>query len=207
MIARHRTRVCKQQAAVLTGVAAMQRYFAYAEERFTIACGGSPEASRACYGLGKVYLALAEQSPMEKLNGPQAMVFHQIATSIDPANYRAANELGVLLARFGQLPEARAALQQSVVTHPLPETWHNLMVVHQRLGEQDLAQRARNELALAQRPSGASSPNGGVSAQPVVQWVDPPTFAQSAGYDPQSAPPGMAPVQRTAADAGRAWTR
>ena len=144
---------------------------------------------------------------MEKLNGPQAMVFHQIATSIDPANYRAANELGVLLARFGQLPEARAVLQQSVATHPLPEAWHNLMVVHQRLGEHDLAQCARNELALAQRPSGAGSPNVGVSAQPVVQWVDPPTFAQSPGYDPQSTPPGMAPVQRNAADGSRVWTR
>ena len=53
VIARHRTRVCKQQAAILTGVAAMQRDFAYAEERFTIACGGSPAASRAATAWGK----------------------------------------------------------------------------------------------------------------------------------------------------------
>lgn len=207
VIARHRTGVCKQQAANLTSVAAMQHYFAYAEERLTLACGGSPAASRACYGLGKVYAALAEQSPTEKLNSPRAMIFHQIATRVDPANYRAANELGVLLARFGQLPEARRALQQSVVVHPLPETWHNLMVVHQRLGEHDLAQRARNELALAQQSQSAGSLNAGMPAQPVVQWVDPSTFAQNAGYDPQAGPPRMAAPQRAATDGNRPWIR
>jgi len=206
-VAKHRTPVCKQQPASLSAVVAMQRYFAYAEERFALACGGSPAASRACYGLGKVYTALSQQAPSEKLNGPRALVFHQIATRIDPGNYRAANELGVLLARFGQLPEARSALQQSIAAGPLPETWHNLMVVHQRLGEHDLAQRARNELALMQQASVASGRNAAAPAQPLVQWVDPMTFAQGGGNELTPPPPGMAIPQQTATDVNRLWAR
>ena len=44
----------------------------------------------------------------------RATLFHQTALLIDPANYRAANELGVLLAKSGQWQYARTYLLHSL---------------------------------------------------------------------------------------------
>jgi uncharacterized protein HemY len=62
------------------------------------------------------------------------------------------------LARFGKLQEARAALQHSVALNPLPETWQNLSVVHQRLGEAELAAQSVANWQLASNKRAHSSP-------------------------------------------------
>ena len=141
LVARHRTPVLKNAAVSrLPAVMAMQQYYAYAQDRLVRSCANAPVASQAFWGLGRVYSALAAQSPQgERLNSPRAIALYQVALAIDAGNYRAANELGVLLARFGQLRESRDVLRQSVATGAMPETWHNLAVVHARLGESELA--------------------------------------------------------------------
>jgi polysaccharide export outer membrane protein len=95
----------------------------------------------------------------------------------------------VLLARYGQLERARDALLQSVRARPLAETWHNLSVVHARLGEIELAQLARREAERAVQSSRRdeadmrSSRTGGP-----IRWVDPSEFAAAApGWGPDAA--------------------
>src|SRR5207245_2382677 len=115
------------------------------------------------------------------LHAPQSIVFHQAALATDGGNWLAANELGVLYARYGQLVEARQLLVHSVTTHPHVEGWHNLAVVHRRLGETDLAQRAEAERQfLVQRPEKSAE-----SSTDTVRWVDPKTFAASGSRDAQ----------------------
>jgi tetratricopeptide (TPR) repeat protein len=174
----HQTQLLKDYALDdVSPVLAMQHYFSFAQEQLVEACGRAPVASRALHGLGKIHMVLGEKSSSaERLHGPKAMAFQQAALSTDPRNYLAANELGVLLARFGKLHEARSVLQHSVAIYPLPETWQNLSVVHQRLGEADLAAQssANWQFALQQtinQPSSQQAGNGSM-----VQWVSPQAF-------------------------------
>jgi hypothetical protein len=113
------------------------------------------------------------------LHGPQSIVFHQAALAADNANWLAANELGVLYARYGQLPEARQLLVHSVTVHPHIEGWHNLTAVHRRLGETEMAQRAEAERQLVAQQTGKSS----AQSNDMIRWVDPKTFAASGGAD------------------------
>jgi hypothetical protein len=116
----------------------------------------------------------------------------------------------VLLARYDQLHEARAALLQSVSVQPTAEAWHNLAVVHTRLGEADLAQRARYEHELVLRQ--ANSPRASAVGD-ALQWVSPQSFAAT-NPPPSNAPspprpstpvaqsPKAPPLER---DAQRPW--
>lgn len=168
----HRTPVLKdEELDELTLLEALQRYFTYAQQQLAEACSEVPATAEALYGLGRVYTVLDEaSSTSQELNVPKAMALHQAALLVNPRSYQAANELGVLLARFGQLEDARRVLLHSISLQPEPEAWHNLAVVHERLGEIELAHRARNEwqLALDHRkgqPQDTESP-------PPVRWVD-----------------------------------
>jgi hypothetical protein len=102
------------------------------------------------------------------------MVFYQAALAVDARNYLAANELGVLLARYGQLQEARQALVHSISTRPHAQGWQNLAIVHRRLGETELAKLAENERELIAK-SPAAAPR--TSTDQLIEWVDPTTFA------------------------------
>jgi tetratricopeptide (TPR) repeat protein len=167
------------QASGLSPVVAQQQYYSFAQEQLTWAVAGEPAASRALFTLGKIQLAMAgEQADQQSLHAPRAMVLYQAALATDSGNYLAANELGVLLARFGQLQDARRALLHSVSIQPHAAGWHNLAIVHQRLGESELARLAENERRLLGQKS-AGSPAGG------IEWVDPRTFAA------QSPPPSQ----------------
>jgi tetratricopeptide (TPR) repeat protein len=170
----HRTTILKS-GADLTPVVAQQQYFAYAQQQLALAAGSEPGASHALYTLGKIHSAMsAEGSAAQSLDGPRAMVFYQAALAVDSRNYLAANELGVLLARYGQLQEARRALVHSVSTRPHAQGWQNLTVVHRRLGETELARLAENERDLLAKNPSAATPAG---ADQFIQWVDPQTFA------------------------------
>jgi tetratricopeptide (TPR) repeat protein len=170
----HRTTILKS-AADLPPVVAQQQYFAYAQQQLALAAGNEPGASHALYTLGKIHAATsAEGNASQSLDGPRAMVFYQAALAVDARNYLAANELGVLLARYGQLDEARRALVHSVSTRPHAQGWQNLAVVHRRLGEPELARLAEHERELlAKNP--AAAPH--TSADQLIEWVDPKTFA------------------------------
>ena len=176
----HQTPLLKGQAGSFSPVVVQQQYYGFAQSQLIAATGGQPVASQVLYRLGRLQTALAahDASP-QALHGPQAIVFHQAALAVDGRNYLAANELGVLLARYGQLETARDLLVRSVSIHPQVETWHNLSVVHRRLGETELAQKADRERELLAQKSGG----GATRAGEFVRWVDTRTFASAGGGD------------------------
>ena len=170
----HRTPVLwNENVNRLTPVAAQQRYMAYAQEQLAEACRGDMSAAETLYVLARINTVLENEKPESTLLClPQAMVMFRVALELDPRHGRAANELGVLLAECGRFAEARDVLLHSVSLTPTPETWHNLSVVHARLGNAELAQRAQQESMAAVPPQGTPSDT---AAQP-VRWVDPETF-------------------------------
>jgi tetratricopeptide (TPR) repeat protein len=189
----HQTPVLKCTEGV-SPVIAQQHYLAYAQMQLVRAAGNEPVASFALFRLGKVQMAMSQhESDPQMQHAPQAMVFYQSALAADERNYLAANELGVLMARYGQLQEARRLLVHSVSVQPHAEGWHNLSVVHQRLGETDLARRADHERQLLAQKSSATSAAAGS-----VAWVDPQTFAAAGGTEV----PWSDNVVRTAPAAG-----
>ena len=178
-----------EKGELISALVARQRYYTFAQEALAEASGRQAAASMALYGLGKIYLAQAEQAPAEKhASDPKAMALFHSALLADRRNYQAANELGVLLARYGRLPEARGVLLHGLSQRSQAAGWHNLAVVHQRLGESELAARARYEWRRSggqrQSPMAAS-----------IQWVEPAAFARSAtgGPLPPPAPPARMP--------------
>lgn len=158
-------------ASRISPLQALQRYYTYAQEQLIIAGGGQPGASLALYGLGRLQTIMQGRSAGLSLEQPKAVVFHQAAMMVDPANYKAANELGVLLARWGQYAKARDVLIHSVRVAPRPRSWQNLAKVHEQLQEHDLARRALYEAQLAAR--GAA----GDDRDSPVRWVDPQVLA------------------------------
>jgi tetratricopeptide (TPR) repeat protein len=183
----HRTPLYKDgSAAGVSPVVAQQQYLGHAQAQLVIAAGRQPAASLVLYRLGRLQTAFAaHDAAPHTLHAPQAMVFHQAALAIDGNNYLAANELGVLLARYGQLERARDLLVKSTSIRPQVESWHNLAVIHRRLGEVELAKQAGRERDLLARKAG-----GRTSSADLVQWVDTRAFA-SAGGDvswPESKP-------------------
>lgn len=147
-------------------------------QQMQAAVGSVPAASQMLQRLGQIQmLQAAAGSASRERCVPRAILWQQMALTIDPANWQAANELGVLLAGSGRWVEAREALLQSVRAHPHAAGWHNLAVVHAQLGEEDLARRAAYErqLLVSRQPATRdASPT-----RPHVRWVDPATFAAS----------------------------
>jgi tetratricopeptide (TPR) repeat protein len=185
IIEAHRTPIFKDQPAP-TPLIALQRYYTFAQDKLADAAGPTPAGSMALYGLGKLYAVGSGQTPEQlRLSAPKAMALQHAALTADSRNFRAANELGVLLARYGQLQDARKVLLHGLSLHPTPSLWHNLSIVHERLGEVDLARRAKceYELALRQAPRDPRTS--------LVQWVSPDVFARSTHT------PVDQPVQRT----------
>lgn len=170
----HRTPVLKgKNLEYETALTAAQAYFSYAQERLNVACGGMPETARALVGLGRIQQYLNTTTGDNRtLVGPRSIALFQTALAVDGSNYEAANELGVLLARYGQLEDAKQALLQGVKASPRPEIWQNLASVHQTLGEVEMARRASIEAEAAQQ---FANMNAGLDA---VRWVSPEQMAQ-----------------------------
>ncbi len=173
VVSSHRTEVLKNHDLTQhTALTAAQHYFTYAQQRLVVACGGLAEASRALVGLGRIQSHLhSTAGDSGNLVGPRSMALYQSALVIHPRNFEAANELGVLLARFGQFDDAKQALLQGVHASPRPEIWNNLAAVHESLGEIELAQRARIEARDAQQYALASP------ALEAVRWISPDEMA------------------------------
>ncbi len=194
----HRTPVLQDaDLDSLTAIAAMQQYYSFARVQFAAAAGDCRAASLALFGLGKLHTPGAQGSA-------RAMVYYEAALAIDPQNHLAANELGVLLAGCEQWIDAKRVLQQSVQSCPLPQTWHNLAAVHERLGENDLASLARNELQILTRRTGRPLTTApGLS----VQWITPNEFAMTGGAKaPLATAPPARPVQTSDQEWWKPWT-
>lgn len=194
----HRTPVLKgMDVKDLSPLVAAGRYYTYAQEQLGMVAGGQMAGSLALYGLGKVHDMINEQRlPQFNAPLPKAMVFHQAALTTDPRNFRAANDLGVLLARAGRMEIAKAMLEHSLRVTSQPAVWRNLAVIHDELGETQLSARAQ-QFALASQAEGAKAFPPGANPNTsrfAVQWVDPATFAASsrAASDIQPAPANTA---------------
>ncbi|QDU76655.1 hypothetical protein Pan97_37090 [Bremerella volcania] len=175
----HRTPVLKNKNLEYeTALTAAQAYFAYAQERLNVACGGMPETARALVGLGRIQQYLNSTTGDNRtLVGPRSIAFFQTALAVDGSNFEAANELGVLLARYGQLEDAKQALLQGIKASPRAEIWQNLASVHQSLGEVEMARRASLEAEAAHQ---FAKTNAGLDA---VRWVSPEQMAQNGRAD------------------------
>ncbi len=189
----HRTTIL-QTAGDISPVVARQYYLSYSQQQLTLAVAGQPAASQALYLLGKIQMSLAgPASHAQALRGPRAMVCYQAALAVDPRNYQAANELGVLLAQCGQLAEAKRALLHSVTIQPHIEGWHNLATVHRGLGETELAELAENE---RQKLAVKGQRTMALGIEKTVTWVDPRTFA-STGPSETGGPPAASRTAST----------
>jgi tetratricopeptide (TPR) repeat protein len=184
IIAGHKTPVLKHATEnELTATLAAQKYYTYAQEQLAVSASQEMTASMALFGLGKAAISGISNQPLRKLEyTAQAMALYQAALMAAPRNFRAANELGVLLAESGNLPRSRDVLIHSVTLSPQAATWLNLQVVHARMGEYELAERARQQAELL-RPAGSG---------PVVQWVDAAAFARAVPAGDGLTPPSAA---------------
>ncbi len=86
----------------VTRLKALQLYYSYATKKFVAACDGLPEASRALCCLGRLQPFLSEGLGRKAtLTEPKALAFYQAAVMVDPKNFIAADELGVVLRSAG----------------------------------------------------------------------------------------------------------
>jgi len=187
----HVTPILKQSGPLtITRLQALQLYYSYATAQFAAAVGGIPEASNAIYYLGRLQPFLGGSVDRSAVLGePKALALEQAALTVDPRNFRAANELGVLLARCGQLEPARKALLYSASIERHPEIFQNLAYVYRELGDRPDAQSMLTLAAEERRLSGGRGRSG---APPLVYLVDHKVFAGDAPFlepDAQSPPP------------------
>ena len=174
----------------LTPMEVLQRYFTYAQEQLALAVGEETAGSAALHGLGKLYAALADQPALSlKAAQAKAMVFYQAALLADPKNYRAANDLGVLLARCGWYQEAQAALAYSLRIHSDPVAWRNLAIVYRQMGQYELALQAAQQWRLLRRQAEAQLSQQTQATDFLVQWVPPEQFAALGNQPPSEGPP------------------
>lgn len=180
LVAVHTTPVLKERRGKIKPSEALQLYFAYAQERLASALAGDRLAAEALFGLGRVYALLAEQpSQVERLALPKALTLYRTAVWLDPSYAAAANELAVLLARYGQYVHAKQVLQAVPMERRSAEMWHNLAVIHEHLGELQWAEEARRHQLAASQLRQAHQPlvaqEGNVRWYDVTAWVDVPS--------------------------------
>ena len=177
----HQTRVISaHEAEIMTPVEAMQRYFTFAHQQLSFAVGRNAVATETLYCLGKLHTVLAKHHP-ETLDIAKAIVFHRAAIASDARNARSYNELGTLLAHSGQLSEAEGMFKKSLQIQPVAETWQNLAKTHSRQGQEQLAQLARNEFAIAAQTTPVPSPTNQIAWLPgqAFNQVGPADFQDS----------------------------
>lgn len=181
----HHTPVLKNvNVTNMTRAEALQRYHCFATQQLAFAGGKSAIASTALYGLGRAEsVTTAGASNRNPLGAPNAMALYQAALMVDPQNYMASNELGVLMARFGDLRGAADQFEHSLSIKPQEEAWHNLAVVYGRMGQTEKARQAeleRETLLAGPRTNGGTPKSAtDLGARPNLLWVDVDTFAST----------------------------
>lgn len=195
LAAGHSTPLIKDaQPNAVTRLQALQLYYSYATQQLSAAVAGVPEASMALYYLGRIQPYLGESIDRPAvLAEPKAMAIEQAAVLVDSQNYRAANELGVLLCGCGQLEAARKALAYSASICRRPEVLQNLAIVYKRLGDEP---GAASMVALAKQQEGrvVPSPSDAAAPKPLIYLVDHKTF-ENDGVSPSAGNP-IPPAQQ-----------
>ncbi len=212
MIAGHATPVLKAGADGATPMTALRCYLTFAQEQFAAAAGREVAGSMALRALGKLHEALAGKNTaadhrfaaVPAAAESKAMVFYQAALLVYPANYMAANDLGVLLAHSGNSADARTILEYSLWLSPQPATWHNLAVVYRQLGQPALADRAGRRAAALEQAELARRRTIAQAANQTIRWVDPQTFAETSRNMPNSPNVRAASAGASGRAAGRA---
>lgn len=182
VVSGHRTTVCKTSAGnpvsghrqfsagQITVREALDAYYRHANQSMTQSAGGLPVTAAALFGLGKVHASLAELRTEDRaIHEFRAMALYQSSLAVDGRNPHAANELGVLMARYGRHEMAAQLFQQSLAYQNDPHVWRNLSVAMSKIGHHDLAQQAR------QRAQATGSTSGDQLRR--VQWLDNADFA------------------------------
>ncbi len=196
IVAGHKTPILKGlDVSDLPPSLAAQHYYDYAKVQLSNGIGRETVGSIALYGLARIIVAGAgANSQQMEYTGP-AMALYQAALICEPQNFRAAHELGVLLASTGQLELARNLLLGSASASPQPMMWKNLAVVHSRLGEAQLAAEAQQKASVLEQTSPSAN-------TPAVKWVDPATFSQiGSASDPTLPPSTVKPPAPSPAEA------
>jgi tetratricopeptide (TPR) repeat protein len=176
LIRAHSTTVLKGQPLdALTPPEAIAQYHEFAAEHLAASVGGETAGSLALHALGKAQAEFTRLKTSSVVD-PQLklLVFERAALLVDPNNYLASNDLGVALADRGELVEARNLLARAARLCPQPQIWHNLSVIHARLGESLLAESADS---MAMQASGGTNP-ANLAALQSVRWVDQAAFHQ-----------------------------
>ncbi len=192
----HRSKVISaNEAASMTPAQAMQRYYTVAQEQLDFAGGRNVVSAEAFFCLGKLQTALMKtQTVPGPLDTAKAIVYHQVALQSDNNHFRSANELGVLLAKTGQLERSTELFKQSLIANPTTQGWQNLAKAHTRLGEQRLAQLAHSEAVVASQVQVASS-SAGIQWMPAAQFVAqaPVQYEDRVATKPGDLPPSRLP--------------
>jgi hypothetical protein len=164
---RHRSSAAMSLPPESSSGQAIRHYYGFVQEQLTATFAEVPAASEPLWALGKAYVEFSREPDSLIVNGQgKALVFQGAAVAVDPTNWRAANELGVLLGKAGHWEDAAIALQKSLAVHPTPGGWHNLAVVCEHLGQKDQAEDARRRsVALGYRAD--------QNYKPAVEWVSP----------------------------------
>jgi polysaccharide export outer membrane protein len=199
----HVTPILKQSGPLsVTRLQALQLYYSYATSQFAAAVSGIPEGSNAIYYLGRLQPFLGGSVDRNAVLGePKALALEQAALSVDPRNFRAANELGVILARCGQLEPARKALLYSASIERHPEIFQNLAHVYRELGDRTDAQ---SMLTLAAEERRLAVDRNRSGTPPLVYLVDHKAFA---GETPIAESDGQSPPPAPATDGGQGKPR
>ncbi|MGY8748529.1 MAG: tetratricopeptide repeat protein [Pirellulales bacterium] len=152
---------------------AIQQYFQFAQNRLDQAGGRNVVSAEAFCCLGKLHTSMRQsESSLGAMEVAKAIAFHRAAISSDPNNSRSANELGVLMAKIGQLDSAVALFQQSLMKNQTPQTWRNLAKTHQQKGELELARAAQDQYrSLLQAPLAKD--------QSSIRWVPKASFSKN----------------------------
>ncbi len=179
----HQTPVLQDVALdQLSNQEALQSYLNYSQQQLSTAGGDLLPGADALFALGKLHLLESQQpsASAPRLELERAIMLFHAALVIEPKHSLAANEAGVALARLGRMNEAKLALQHSASLTAHPSTWRNLALVHQTLGEGQLAQLAERESQSAKERWQAQAQATGQLAHGSIQVVDNGTFAQAA---------------------------
>jgi tetratricopeptide (TPR) repeat protein len=180
------------EASNMTAIEAMQRYFAFASSQLRVSSGQNAVAAEALYCLGKLHTVQAKfGTNASKLDIAKAIVFHQAAIASDGSNFRSANELGVLMANSGRLQESQDMLKRSLQIQQLPQAWKNLAVVHQRSGQDQLAQLAQKEFLIS------SQQNSTGMSDNTIRWVETAQFNQGTPLELRQGAPQQKTLQPT----------
>ena len=200
----HQSRVLtRAQAASLSPVQAMNRYFAHAQDQLDLAGGRNVVSSEVFYCMGKLHTLLNRK---QKVLGPyetaQSVVYHQAALLSDNQHHRSANELGVLLARSGRLEQSKMLFERSLMSQPTVRTWQNLAEAHRRLGETGFANQASAEVQMLANSSTPRVQSNNIQWKPVEVFnADAPVEFTPQQQRVASLP--SAPVARPNADSGK----